>query len=36
MQCANPSCSKELLYLWEGRLELVELEAACDARSRSK
>jgi hypothetical protein len=26
MQCANPSCSKDLLYLREGRLELVELE----------
>jgi hypothetical protein len=30
MQCANPSCSKELLYLREGRLELVELEPASD------
>jgi hypothetical protein len=30
MQCANPSCSKELLYLREGRLEQVELESACD------
>src|SRR5271156_308317 len=26
MQCANPKCSKELLYLREGRLELLELE----------
>ena len=26
-QCANPTCSKELLYLREGRLELLELEA---------
>src|ERR1700735_2970103 len=25
-QCANPTCSKELLYLREGRLELLELE----------
>jgi hypothetical protein len=30
MQCVNPSCSKELLYLREGRLEQVELESACD------
>jgi hypothetical protein len=27
MQCANPQCSKELLYLREGRLELLELES---------
>lgn len=26
MQCANPQCSKDLLYLREGRLELLELE----------
>ena len=26
MQCANPQCLKELLYLREGRLELRELE----------
>jgi hypothetical protein len=26
MLCANPQCSKELLYLWEGMLELLELE----------
>ena len=26
-QCANPQCFKELLYLREGRLELLELEA---------
>jgi hypothetical protein len=32
MQCANPSCSKDLLYLREGRLELVELEPASDDR----
>jgi hypothetical protein len=30
MQCANPSCSKDLLYLREGRLERVELEPASD------
>jgi hypothetical protein len=29
-QCANPDCSKELLYLREGRLELLELEAHAD------
>ena len=27
MQCANPPCSKELLYLREGRIELLELES---------
>jgi len=27
MQCANPQCSKELLYLREGRLELFDLES---------
>ena len=27
MQCANPKCSRELLYLREGRLELLELES---------
>ena len=27
MQCANPQCSKELLYLREGRIELFELES---------
>jgi hypothetical protein len=26
MLCANPHCSKELLYLREGRAELIELE----------
>ena len=30
MQCANPHCSKELLYLREGRLELLELESRAD------
>ncbi len=27
MRCANPQCSKELLYLREGRLELFDLES---------
>jgi hypothetical protein len=26
-QCANPQCSKELLYLREGRLALLEMES---------
>jgi hypothetical protein len=26
MQCSNPQCSKELVYLREGRLDLLELE----------
>jgi hypothetical protein len=30
MQCANPSCSKDLLYFLEERLQLVELEPASD------
>jgi hypothetical protein len=30
MQCANPQCSKELLYLREGRLWLLELESHAD------
>jgi hypothetical protein len=30
MLCANPSCSKDLFYLREGRLELVELEPASE------
>jgi hypothetical protein len=30
MQCANPLCSKELLYLREGRIELLELESHAD------
>jgi hypothetical protein len=34
MQCANPKCSKELLYLREGRLELFELESYAEDRSR--
>jgi hypothetical protein len=27
MQCANPQCSKELLYFREGRLQLLELDS---------
>lgn len=27
MQCANPQCSKELLYLREGRLALLDMES---------
>jgi len=27
VRCANPQCSKELLYLREGRLELFDLES---------
>jgi hypothetical protein len=34
MQCANPRCSKELLYLREGRLELLELESHSDDQFR--
>jgi hypothetical protein len=31
MQCANPHCSEELLYLRHGRVELIELELdSCD------
>ena len=30
MQCANPQCSKELLYLREGTLKLLELESPSD------
>jgi hypothetical protein len=30
MQCANPQCSKELLYLREGGLWLLELESHAD------
>jgi hypothetical protein len=26
MQCANPQCGKELIYLREGRLQLLELQ----------
>jgi hypothetical protein len=34
-QCANPQCSKELLYLREGRLQLFELESHADDLLRS-
>ncbi len=34
MQCANPQCSKELLYLREGRLELLELESHAEDQFR--
>jgi hypothetical protein len=34
MQCANPNCSKELLYLREGSLQLVVLESDSDDQSR--
>jgi hypothetical protein len=34
MQCANPKCSKELLYLREGSLQLVVLESDSDDQSR--
>ena len=34
MQCANPHCSKELLYLREGSLQLLELESHSDDQFR--
>jgi hypothetical protein len=34
MRCANPQCFKELLYLREGSLQLLEFESDCDDRSR--
>jgi hypothetical protein len=34
MRCANPNCSKELLYLREGTLQLLELESDSDQQSR--
>ncbi len=34
MQCANPQCSKELLYFREGRLELLELESYAEDQFR--
>jgi hypothetical protein len=34
MRCANPQCSKELLYLREGSLQLLELESDSDDPSR--
>jgi hypothetical protein len=33
-QCANPQCFKELLYLREGKLELLELESHADDQLR--
>src|ERR1700733_14010498 len=33
-QCANPQCFRELLYLREGRLELLELEPHADDQLR--
>ena len=33
-QCANPLCSKELLYFREGTLKLLELESHSDNRVR--
>jgi len=29
-QCANPQCSKELVYLCEGTLNLLEMESHSD------
>jgi hypothetical protein len=34
MQCANPQCSKELLYLREGRIQLLELESCSEDQFR--
>jgi len=34
MECANPQCSKELLYFREGRLELLELESYAEDQFR--
>ena len=34
MRCANPHCSKDLLYLREGSLQLLELESDSDDQSR--
>ena len=34
MHCANPQCSKELLYLREGTLRLLELELHSDDQFR--
>jgi hypothetical protein len=34
MQCANPECSKELLYLREGRIQFLELESHSDDQPR--
>ena len=35
MQCANPQCSKELLYLREGTLNLLEMESHSDDQFQS-
>ena len=35
MQCANPQCSKELLYLREGTLNLLEMEPHSDDQFQS-
>jgi hypothetical protein len=35
MQCADPQCSKELLYLREGTLNLLEMESHSDDRFAS-
>jgi hypothetical protein len=35
VQCANPQCSKELLYLREGTLNLLEMESRSDDQFRS-
>ena len=34
MQCANPPCSRELLYFREGRIELLELQSHADDQFR--
>src|SRR5271156_2995712 len=34
-QCANPQCSKELLYLREGTLNLLEMESHSDDQFQS-
>jgi hypothetical protein len=35
LQCANPQCSKEVLYLREGTLNLLEMESHSDDRFQS-
>jgi hypothetical protein len=35
MRCANPQCSKELLYLREGTLSLLEMEPHSDDQFQS-
>jgi hypothetical protein len=34
MQCANPQCSKELLYFREGRIQFLDLESQSDDQLR--